>query len=62
MFANIIQLAFRHLEPDGWLMFEHGYDQALRVQRMLRAMRYFNIQTFKDAAGHDRVTIAQGTE
>ena len=61
-FRNIINLAFRHLQPDGWLMFEHGYDQALRVHRLLRAMRYFNIETFKDAAGHDRVTIAQGTE
>ncbi len=61
-FRSIIDQAFTFLEPDGWLMFEHGYDQALRVHRLLRAMRYFNIHTFRDDGGRDRVTIAQGTE
>ena len=51
--------AAQYLKPAGWLLFEHGFDQSDQLQCMLMAAGFENIQTCKDLAGHDRVTIGQ---
>ncbi len=45
-----------HLAPGGWLMIEHGYDQAGAVQALLRAAGFTDVATTRDLAGIDRVT------
>ncbi|RPI13521.1 MAG: peptide chain release factor N(5)-glutamine methyltransferase [Lysobacterales bacterium] len=44
------------LEPDGWLVLEHGNDQAAAVRALLAARGYADVATFRDLAGHERCT------
>jgi release factor glutamine methyltransferase len=55
----IIAAAPEHLERDGWLLLEHGADQAAQVARELvaRGLRY--VRSHRDLAGHERMTEAQ---
>lgn len=52
----IISGAARHLSPHGWLMMEHGYDQAAAVRDLLAAYEFNEIQSWKDLAGIERVS------
>lgn len=54
----IIASALRHLEPGGALLLEHGYDQGHAVRSMLADNGYRGIETVKDGAGIERVTMA----
>jgi len=58
-FRQISDQAGEYLLPGGWLLFEHGYDQANQVQCILLAAGLENIKTHQDLAGIDRVTIGQ---
>ena len=46
------------LGPGGWLLVEHGYDQADAVGALF-ASSGLAAQTLADAAGHPRVTLAR---
>lgn len=48
-----------HLVPGGWLLLEHGWDQAADVQALLRAAGLANVHTRPDLAGVDRCTGGQ---
>ncbi len=48
-----------YLQNDGWLMFEHGYDQGQAVRERLSSLGYQQVETFKDYGNNDRVTIGQ---
>jgi release factor glutamine methyltransferase len=52
----IIGGAARHLEQDGWLLLEHGYDQAAQVRDLLEAHGYADVQSWQDLAGIERVS------
>ncbi len=56
---QIICQASRQLNPDGYLLIEHGYDQATAVQQLMSAAGLVNVQSRKDLAGINRVTMAQ---
>jgi release factor glutamine methyltransferase len=56
---HIIHHAKKYLISPGWLVLEHGYDQAEAVQNLLIENGYSNIQTRKDYGGNDRVTFGQ---
>ncbi len=58
-FRSICASAGKYLKAGGWLLFEHGFEQSDQLQCMLIAAGFKNIQTRKDLAGHDRVTIGQ---
>lgn len=51
--------AKEHLTPGGWLMFEHGYDQALSVRQLLQQAGFFDVESFRDLSGIERVTIGR---
>ena len=55
----IIRAAPDHLERDGWLLLEHGADQAAEVASELvaRGLRY--VRSHRDLAGHERMTEAR---
>lgn len=55
----IIEQARQHLEPGGWLLLEHGFDQRDDVGRLLLQQHYINIQCYYDLSGHARVTEGQ---
>jgi len=56
---NIIFHAKNFLENNGYLMLEHGYNQANNVKILLDKNNYQNIFHIQDLAGHTRATIAQ---
>ena len=53
---TIVEQAPRYLAPGGWLLLEHGYDQAACVQALLAAGGYGAIMTRRDLAGIERVS------
>lgn len=55
----ISEQARDYLLDDGWIMFEHGYQQGLAVREILHRFGYLKIETITDYAGNERVTLAQ---
>jgi release factor glutamine methyltransferase len=55
----IIAGARAHLSAGGWLLVEHGYDQGPPVRRLLKDAGLTSIDTVKDAANLERVSIAR---
>lgn len=55
----IAQGARAHLNPGGWLMLEHGWDQANAVQALLLEHGFQAVETRTDLAGIGRVTIGR---
>jgi len=45
-----------HLCSGGWLLLEHGFEQAAAVRQMLAAADFDNISTRRDVAGLERIT------
>lgn len=52
----IIAQAPAHLAPGGWLLLEHGWDQAPAVQALLEAAGFAQVQSRSDLAGIARCT------
>lgn len=50
----IVAGAAAHLESGGWLLLEHGFDQASAVQVLLREHSFGNVLTRRDLAGQPR--------
>lgn len=51
---RIIDQAPKHLLPSGWLLLEHGYDQATAVRALLVDAGFSNVQSRLDIAGIER--------
>jgi release factor glutamine methyltransferase len=58
-FETIVGEALPHLLPSGWLVLEHGADQAAAVAKMLVNAGFSHVRCHTDLAGRDRVTEAQ---
>ena len=56
---TIITQAPQHLKPHGWLLLEHGYNQAEQVAALLKQAGFSEISHCQDLAGIDRVTIGK---
>jgi release factor glutamine methyltransferase len=55
----IVREATLHLKPNGWMLIEHGYDQAHAVQTLLGNQGFVNVQSRHDLAGILRCTGGQ---
>jgi len=51
----IVAGAAAHLVPGGWLLFEHGFDQAPAARALLEAAGFADIVSLPDLAGIPRV-------
>jgi release factor glutamine methyltransferase len=51
---QIIQTAPAHLTPGGWLLLEHGYDQASQVRALLAESGFTEVQSRRDLSGIER--------
>jgi release factor glutamine methyltransferase len=56
---EIVHLAPHHLQPRGWLLMEHGADQAAAVAHELVVRGFGHVRSHRDLAGHERTTEAQ---
>lgn len=53
----IVAQAPQHLLPGGWLLLEHGYDQAEAVRALLRAAGYGAVESRRDLGSHERISL-----
>ena len=53
---HIVTAAPAWLMPRGWLLFEHGYDQAVAARELLLAAGFVAIEQHRDLAGIIRVS------
>lgn len=58
-YRHLISQANAHLLPQGWLLLEHGYDQAEAVRTLLEQHHFSGIQSWRDLAGIERVSGGQ---
>lgn len=56
---QIIAQAPQHLEATGWLLLEHGYDQAEAVRELLRSAGFADVESRHDLGGHERISLGQ---
>lgn len=55
----IIAQAPLHLEAGGWLMLEHGYDQADAVRDLLLTQGFVDVHSRQDLGGHERISLGR---
>ena len=58
-YRKIVSASVKYLNPDGWLMFEIGYDQGEQVSEMMKSAGYVDVKVVGDLAGLDRVVIGK---
>ncbi|MBO3275023.1 peptide chain release factor N(5)-glutamine methyltransferase [Pseudomonas schmalbachii] len=55
----IIEQAPNHLEHEGWLMLEHGYDQGAAVRDLLQSRGFDAVDSRRDLGGHERISLGR---
>ena len=58
-YRKIVSASIDYLNPEGWLMFEIGYDQGEAVSKIMKSSGYTEVRVVKDLAGLDRVVIGK---
>lgn len=53
---TIIEESPRFLQPGGWLLLEHGYDQATAIRSAMFKRGFSKVESFTDLASIERVT------
>jgi release factor glutamine methyltransferase len=53
---RIVLQAGDHLNVNGWLLLEHGYDQAAQVRALLQQAGFTGVFSARDLAGIERVS------
>ncbi len=56
---HLVAHAAAHLTPGGWLLLEHGWDQAAAVRRLLEEAGFARVQSRRDLAGTERCSGGQ---
>jgi release factor glutamine methyltransferase len=56
---TIISQAPGHLQPGGWLLLEHGYDQAVAVRELLAGHGFEQVESRVDLGGHERISLGR---
>ncbi len=54
-YRRILEIQKELLKPDGWILFEIGYDQAEAVVSLARAAGFAHARVIRDYGGQDRV-------
>lgn len=56
---RIVAQAPDHLEPHGWLLLEHGFDQAGAVRELLSRGAFAEVESRRDLGGHERISLGR---
>lgn len=56
---HIVRHAPEYLEPDGWLVMEHGLTQGAAVRDLLRDAGFVDVSTRHDLEARERVTLGR---
>ena len=57
--STIVSQADAHLVPGGWLLLEHGFDQAARCRELLQRVGFQQVTSRRDLAGIERISYGQ---
>ncbi|OEC38470.1 protein-(glutamine-N5) methyltransferase, release factor-specific [Pseudomonas sp. 1D4] len=55
----IVSQAPAHLNAGGWLLLEHGYDQAAAVRELLAREGLDAVESRRDLGGHERISLGR---
>lgn len=55
----IIAQAPSYLAADGWLLLEHGFDQAYAVRDLLQQTGFVDVHSQCDLSGHERISLGR---
>lgn len=55
----IVTQAPEHLESGGWLLLEHGFEQAAAVRELLNARGFVSVESRRDLGGHERISLGR---
>lgn len=55
----IVRQAPEYLLPQGWLLLEHGWQQAASVRELLAEAGFGAVESRRDYGGNERVTLGQ---
>lgn len=55
----IVSQAPAHLNAGGWLLLEHGYDQAAAVRELLAREGFEAVESRRDLGGHERISLGR---
>ncbi len=55
----ICQQAPQYMKPNAWLLLEHGWQQGAKVRQQLQQCGFSNIQSVRDYANLERVSLGQ---
>lgn len=61
MINHIIPVASYHLKPDAPLLLEHGHDQAASIRDLFICNGYTAVETRRDYAGLDRISLGRSS-
>ena len=56
---QIVAQAPNALHPGGWLLLEHGFDQAEAVRELLGQRGFAAVDSRRDLGGHQRISLGQ---
>lgn len=56
---EICQQAPRYLEQGGWLLLEHGYNQAAAVASIMQKWGFHSVTCYCDLGGNERITAGK---
>ncbi|MEW7315260.1 peptide chain release factor N(5)-glutamine methyltransferase [Buttiauxella gaviniae] len=56
---TLVESSRNFLEPGGWLLLEHGWQQAALVRELFTDAGYTEIQSCQDYGGNDRLTVGR---
>lgn len=56
---HIVTASRQHLEPNGWLLVEHGWTQGEAVRALFIAAGYHAVETCRDYGDNERLTLGQ---
>jgi release factor glutamine methyltransferase len=55
----IIAQAPNYMTANGWLLLEHGYDQAGAVRKLLQQAGFVEVSSQRDLGGHERISLGR---
>ncbi|APE29874.1 protein-(glutamine-N5) methyltransferase, release factor-specific [Halomonas aestuarii] len=59
---HLVREAWRYLAPGGFLLLEHGFEQAEAVRDVLTAAGFVEVASLRDLGGHPRVSVGRRVE
>lgn len=60
--SYLVKTAPSYLNPQSCLLLEHGYDQGLAVNQLLKNTGYTELACYQDLGGNDRVSLGRSPQ